>query len=760
MPYFETYAAQFQSNQSTVQYYTLRIYSTVSPPSVGTLLLAGTPVVQEWQEDDPFAPVRGCTLKINIIANHGDPNYTEVKLSDFYSENDNEFYVTLEDDLTDELLFCGYVLQDDCSEIQVDFAHEIQLTATDNLATLKEIRLDQAVIDEAMPKSYYGNFTSYISNGKNYITFTGPDLIMTTGQTFDISLTASALDGTWTVVDQTWTNTPFAQNFIVVEQTVPTVIAVAGNLDYDYRMPLRGYVTIRELFRNCILATNLDLIHTNVLGNLYPTTGTNGIWFDDTYVNVLSFKNESTWDSCYDILDKIMTRFRATLFQAEGQWWVVRWGELWRWADVNGMSFNGYQYPAAIDTIGGATTFDTYNSQFNAGQIQTGWIQSIVRPYKYVQENMEYKQVANIITNGDLSILGPFIRTYTATIDGVLCDINEYEAPFWYIYGVASPFLVEYYIRVATAQNTGQEVQRILVLNTTDAVAPIYSNDIDVEIGDVIEFSFDVKTSISQTGNNSFLFYLYISDTAGSTYTGLQPNTSGYWVSNPGINMQYSGTNTNEWATFSVKTLPSPRRGRMVIALPAICFGGGETYIQNMRINISNGINSIQRIIGHRHQDTIDLVLKNIDEKSIAIDDTRSNLISGTTFLDTYTDLIRDRIQTWNFDTGTQILETQLGRITTQEIQFWRRKPRSKYSGTLIKAYDFNSGKGISPLTCIKLLYDASNMENMRFVFGSLTVDYKAHTSDGTLYEICALDENISDFGDDTYTFIYLYENN
>jgi len=368
--------------------------------------------------------------------------------------------------------------------------------------------------------------------------------------------------------------------------------------------------------------------------------------------------------------------------------------------------------------------------------------------------------VANIITNGDLSILGPFIRTYTATIDGVLCDINEYEAPFWYIYGVASPFLVEYYIRVATAQNTGQEVQRILVLNTTDAVAPIYSNDIDVEIGDVIEFSFDVKTSISQTGNNSFLFYLYISDTAGSTYTGLQPNTSGYWVSVPGINMQYSGTNTNEWATFSVKTLPSPRRGRMVIALPAICFGGGETYIQNMRINISNGVNSIQRIIGHRHQDTIDLVLKNIDEKSIAIDDTRSNLISGTTFLDTYTDLIRDRIQTWNFDTGTQILETQLGRITTQEIQFWRRKPRSKYSGTLIKAYDFNSGKGISPLTCVKLLYDASNMENMRFVFGSLTVDYKAHTSDGTLYEICALDENISDFGDDTYTFIYLYENN
>lgn len=771
MPYFETYTAQFQSNQSTVQYYTLRIYSTVSPPSVGTLLLAGTPVVQEWQEDDAFAPIRGCTLKINIIANHGNPNYTEVKLSDFYSENDNEFYVTLEDDLTDELLFAGYVLQDDCSEIQVDFAHEIQLTATDNLATLKEIRLDQAVIDEAIPKTLYGNFNSYISNGKNYITFTGSDLIMTTGQTFDISLTASALNGTWTVVDQTWTNTPISQNTIVVAEAVPTVIAVAGNLDYEYRMPLRGYVTIRELFRNCILATNLDLVHTNVLANIYPTTGTNGIWFDDTYVNVLTFKNDSTWDTCHDILEKIMARFRSTLFQAHGQWWVVRWGELWRWADGNGMSFSGWQYPAALDTIGVAITFSTYNTSFNAGEIQTGWMRSIVRPYKYVQETMQYNQVANIITNGDLSILGPLIRTYTATIDGVLCDVNEYEAPFWYNF-LPNPNMDEYFIRVATSQATDQEVFRYLVINSNTTLFPsnsnaIYSNDIDVEIGDVIEFSFDVKTNVSHAGTNYMTTYLYISDTAGSTYTGEQPNTSGYWVATPGLFFNYAGNNNTDWNTFSFKSLPSPRRGRMIIAfqmivmdIAGVTYIQGETQIKNIRINISNNINNLNRIIGHRHQDSLDLILKNIDEKEIAVDDTRSNLISGTLFLETYTDLIRDRIQTWNFDTGTQILETQLGRITTQEIEFWRRKPRSKYNGTLIKAYDFNSGKAITPLTCVKLLYDASNMENMRFVFGSLTVDYKAHLSDGTLYEICELDENISDFTDDTYTFIYLYENN
>jgi hypothetical protein len=762
MPYFETYTAQFQSNQSTVQYYTLRIYSTTSPASVGTLLLGGQPVVQEWQEDDPLAPIRGCTLKINIIANHGNPNYTEVKLTDFYSENDNEFYVTLEDDLTDELLFSGYVLQDDCSEIQVDFAHEIQLTATDNLATLKEIRFDQAVINEAIPITLTGQFDSFITSGVNYITFdNATEVEVVAGQTITISGTATALDGVWTIISNVFSPSPINLNTFVIVETVPVITNANGTLDYGKRTPLRGYVTLREIVRNCLLSTNLDLVHLNVLANIYPTNGTNGIWMDDTYVNILSFKNESTWDTCYDILDKIMRRFRSTLFQAHGQWWVVRWAELWRWADSNGMSFSGWQYSSAIDTIASPITFSTYNSTFNAGDIQTGWMQSIVRPLKYTQETMQYNQVANIITNGDLSILGPLIRTYTATIDGVLCDVNEYQAPFWYGYPTAYPTLTEFYIRVATAQTTNQEVQRMFVIDATDAVTPaVYSNDIDVEIGDVIEFSFDVRTSISQTGNNSFVYYLYISDTAPSVYTGLQPNTSGYWVSVPGINMQYSGVNTNDWANFSIKTLPSPRRGRMIIAIPGICFGGGETYYKNFSINISNNINNLQRIIGHRHQDTLPLSTKNVDEVEIMVDDTRSNLISGTMFLQTYTDLIRDRVQTWNFDTGTQILETRLGQITTMEMEFWRRKPRAKYNGTLIKAYDFNSGKAITPLTCVKLMYDSSNMENLRFVFGALMVDYKAHTSDCTLYEICQLDESIDDFNDDTYTFIYLYENN
>ena len=51
------------------------------------IILSGNPIIQEWQEDDQKAPIRGCTLKVNIITDS-----SGISLTDFYSDNDNTFY--------------------------------------------------------------------------------------------------------------------------------------------------------------------------------------------------------------------------------------------------------------------------------------------------------------------------------------------------------------------------------------------------------------------------------------------------------------------------------------------------------------------------------------------------------------------------------------------------------------------------------------------------------------------------------------------
>ena len=131
------YTSSFDSIR-TQSRYNLEIYQDSYDSTPIPIILAATPVVQEWQEDDPLAPIKGSTLTINLTTSGG------LSLLDFYSDNDNEFRVKLIEDTTAGTLFDGFIQQDDCSEVQVDFIHTIKLTATDNLGTIKDITLGRA----------------------------------------------------------------------------------------------------------------------------------------------------------------------------------------------------------------------------------------------------------------------------------------------------------------------------------------------------------------------------------------------------------------------------------------------------------------------------------------------------------------------------------------------------------------------------------------------------------------------------------------
>src|SRR6185312_12526980 len=95
-----------------------------------------TPVLHDWQTDDPKAPVKGSSLTVSLINNGTLP------LESFYSIDDDEFKVILL--WGTQILFVGSLVQDDCSEIMADYTHEIQLSANDNLGLLKDLTLDKA----------------------------------------------------------------------------------------------------------------------------------------------------------------------------------------------------------------------------------------------------------------------------------------------------------------------------------------------------------------------------------------------------------------------------------------------------------------------------------------------------------------------------------------------------------------------------------------------------------------------------------------
>ena len=85
MSYGLRYTSSFDSIAGIT--HTTEIYKKGYSGSSDSFVLAGTPVVQEWQADDPKQPIAGCQLIVRII------NSGSLPASDFFSNEDDTFLV-------------------------------------------------------------------------------------------------------------------------------------------------------------------------------------------------------------------------------------------------------------------------------------------------------------------------------------------------------------------------------------------------------------------------------------------------------------------------------------------------------------------------------------------------------------------------------------------------------------------------------------------------------------------------------------------
>ena len=94
----------------------------------------------------------------------------------------------------------GYIIQDDCSEVLLDFNHEINITATDMLGTLKDISIKDAAY--LYPDyRYYENIEMNTSSGLyNILTLVNlpDDFLLGSNNTITIT-NGTPFDGTYTI---------------------------------------------------------------------------------------------------------------------------------------------------------------------------------------------------------------------------------------------------------------------------------------------------------------------------------------------------------------------------------------------------------------------------------------------------------------------------------------------------------------------------------------------------------------------------------
>jgi len=755
MTYGEIYNANFDSFEQLLTY-RLKIYKKDYTGSISNILLSGNPVIHEWQDDDPKSPIKGSTLKVSILTSQ-----SGIQLTDFYSEDDYGFACEFIRKETDEVLFQGYLLQDDSTELQVDFTHEIQLTFTDGLGLLKGVTLGQAAVITGVPttyssvtvESYIPSFSSVIKSSNAVFAQLRPGDVFT--------ITSGGFQGTHTVIAINFLSGVYYintnnNNFII---TAPYTTSVIITIPY----PLTGYIPLLDIYKLCLKATYIE---TGLFfySRLFPVGGTNERLLDDTFVQAETYLKNGDWMDCYTILEQINSRFNISLFQAHGTWVAVRWDELYRYTTAAGVNMQYHTY--SNNFVYSATSDTNDNWIFRDGSdMEVGVLKSVNRANQFVRETFDYVQPESLLCNHDLQDLGPIIQEYNSG----LYTIREYVLNSWFN-GPFSPY-PDRFIRITidndvTSETFGQELDRtaVVVNSTGDSARSAKSCDIPLSEGDSLEYSFRFRTSVSQPGSVNNVFAVSITD--GTTTYFVQ--NDGSWATTLGFTYNTpAGSNTIDWQNVTIKSDPAPISGIVNIYLAEATPNGAtpstdETLYNDLTLVVNYLINGSGKVIGHTHTDSQANQIKNKIDKEIFIDDVPRTSITGALYLESYSGLLRDLTVRWQYPSASYTF-ARLGQGTTEESFFTNYKMRSKYEGKLL--YIKQDDLMLTPLAVFK-----DNIFNgFRFVPGKMTIDYKNAQADLSLVEL--LDS--ADFepggagitlefllfaGSKLYEFNYLYE--
>ena len=283
MSYGLKYQSSFDNKVSNT--YNVKIYEKNYSGSTTTFLLAGTPVIQEWQVDDPKAPIKGCQLTVNII------NDGTFPLSNFYALEDDTFLCEFLDGT--DLKFKGYLVQDEISELMTDRAHEISIKFTDNLALLKDITFNEAAKLWGTQQSYTRLTTAVNIADTGTISIAGGAFEIPVGTVFTLSGTSG--DGTYTVKALTFSGgvfTIFTTEPIAAEYTNET-----GDIEFILPIDLTGYQTFAEILAMCLKSTYLEL-DTKVSTTIICDGASTDRFLEETYVKSEDYLNGNNWDSC------------------------------------------------------------------------------------------------------------------------------------------------------------------------------------------------------------------------------------------------------------------------------------------------------------------------------------------------------------------------------------------------------------------------------------------------------------------------------
>jgi len=414
--YIEQYFSEFSDTAGND--YTVTIYEkngAVVTPVV--LIASASPIVHTWDTDEVKPAVKGSNVKFSYI------NTGNAPLTIWYTEDDTKWKIIVECTTLNQKLFIGYLVQDDCNEDLVDYAHAVSLSFNDGLGLLKDFLLDENLQDMGIPATVQNDFVAPIP--EYYVNITNTDFVPVVGNVFTVYGHYDAgVNAAYTITgveDYLNGNYRVQVATFATGDTIPWRCRIGDSgatLNFYRRNSLHDILV--HILAQCGLydytATmpGMDLIYYNTLQEADMIV--QRAMFEQTMVDCKMFLNQDSFKSCWDVLESILQVFKMTLFQANGQWVVIRWDE-YHYGNPSGYI---YSVPAPNEPIVYANSINLTDQYFigwnQATYPENAPLSSIVRPFKIVKETFRFEQPRYLIYNNDFQILGTLITTYTICI--------------------------------------------------------------------------------------------------------------------------------------------------------------------------------------------------------------------------------------------------------------------------------------------------------------------------------------------------------
>lgn len=610
-------------------------------PTIYTLVGSGTPVVISASDNDrdKLTPIRSKSARIQFVSD----TTAGLDSATFSQGSDNLWVcdIILQD--TPAYIFRGFLMMGDNQQPFQPDPQYVTLTATDHLAALKEVALQDLSGDNPQGKYRVADLVTFClrKTGLSLGLFVVNNLRAGSGQ-----LTNALF---FSFAGQYFVTTGLLTNFFYVGQE----ITISGTTSNNGTRIVTGVDNSGLITQVTI---NAAIVSETAAGAVVTDTASASHWYDNVYIDAKTFEKEiGESEDCYTVLEKILGE-DCFITQWLGNWWIFRVDEMednpvyvaeFTSAGVYVSTAAGTQYNK---TIGRNAIYRFANADA---------LLNFIRPHGFVKETFNYDFPLEIPCNVDFergTIISDtaYLKTYNPE-----CWTLRRGYPTSYQATTITPYIEKVF------NNNGYETERYMVV--PNAASPTYleyleSEAIPVLVNDKINIGFDWRLQTATGFATQFIKYvsvvLFGADGSywllGGDGSADDPsyipgesvfkwyNTSAFTANTaaPDIFYDFNLITETEWQSFTWEAPPIPVSGNIYIWLNNWKQSGSANYDKvieyaNLRVEYIPLINGSYQYYSGQYSKVIrtDTGYMQNRDKQVYISDAPAPLMKGAMFL-------------------------------------------------------------------------------------------------------------------------------